>query len=74
MSGSNKVIKYANPPKVCDKCKQPFKTFMYDAKTVYGPWGNFCDDCFNTICMGLGTGLGQQYKQNDAGEWIKVAG
>ena len=74
MSGSTKVIKYINPPKVCDNCKLPFKKFMYDAKTVYGPWANLCNDCFNVIGVGLGTGLGQQYIKNEDGDWIKNAG
>ena len=69
-----KVIKYINPPNVCDNCKLPFKTFMYDAKTVYGTWANLCSDCFNVLGLGIGTGLGQQYIQNEAGEWIKNAG
>lgn len=67
-------IKYVNPPKVCDQCHKDFGDVMYDAKTIYGPWGNFCTDCFNSICMGLGTGLGQMYKKNEAGDFIKVAG
>lgn len=70
----SKVIKYINPPKKCDDCGQPFDNIMYDAKTMYGPWGNFCQKCFEANCYGLGTGLGQQYKKNDVGEWIKVAG
>ena len=75
MSGSTKVIKYINPPEVCDVCHKPFtKNIMYDAKTVYGPWANMCMTCFNSIGVGLGTGLGQQYKKNDSGDWIKNAG
>lgn len=74
MSGSTRVIKYINPPLVCDNCKLPFKKFMYDAKTVYGPWANLCNDCFNVIGLGIGTGLGQQYIKNEDGDWIKNAG
>lgn len=69
-----KQITYINPPEVCNVCNKPFGTFMYDAKTCYGPWANMCETCFNTIGVDLGTGLGQQYKKNDAGDWIKVAG
>lgn len=69
-----KVTKYINPPNVCDNCHCDFGTFMYDAKTVYGPWANLCSDCFNVIGVGLGTGLGQQYIKNEAGDWIKNAG
>ena len=69
-----KQVTYVNPPAICDNCKQPFKTFMYDAKTVYGPWANLCSDCFNVIGLGIGTGLGQQYIKNKDGDWIKNAG
>lgn len=69
-----KQVTYINPPKVCDVCHKPFGTFMYDGKTCYGPWANMCDTCFNTIGVGLGTGLGQQYKKNDQEQWVKVAG
>lgn len=55
-------------------CHKPFGTFMYDAKTVYGPWACMCETCFNIVGVGLGTGLGQQYKKNDSGDWVKVAG
>lgn len=67
-------IKFINPPKTCDNCKQDFGSRMYDAKTCYGPWGCFCEECFNTIGIGLGTGLGQMYEKNEMQEWIKVAG
>lgn len=69
-----KQVTYINPPKECDVCHKPFGTFMYDAKTAYGPWANMCEDCFNTVGVGLGTGLGQQYKKNDSDDWVKVAG
>ena len=75
MSGSSKVIKYVNPPKVCAICQGPFvEDIMFDAATYHGPWANMCMHCFNRIGRGLGTGLGQQYKKNEAGEWIKIAG
>lgn len=74
MSGSTKQVTYIDPPNVCDNCHCKFGTFMYDAKTVYGPWANLCSDCFNVIGVGLGTGLGQQYIKNEAGDWIKNAG
>lgn len=69
-----KQVTYINPPKVCDVCHKPFGIFMYDAKTCYGPWANMCETCFNTIGVGLGTGLGQQYKKNDQEQWVKVTG
>ena len=69
-----KVIKFINPPDVCDVCHGPFGTFMYDGKTVYGPWACMCNTCFDVIGVGLGTGLGQQYIRDEAGDWIKNAG
>ena len=34
-----KVIKYINPPKVCDICQGPFvEDIMFDAATYHGPW------------------------------------
>lgn len=75
MSGSNKPVTYINPPKECDICHGPFtENIMFDGKTCYGPWANMCMTCFNTIGVGLGTGLGQQYRKNDSGDWVKIAG
>jgi hypothetical protein len=59
---------------------------MYDAKSQAGPWGNFCERCFNSNIGGkLGTGRGQEYtwqglKAEAAGEtvtegrWLKTGG
>ena len=69
-----KQITYINPPKVCDDCGKPFGKVMYDAKSAWGPWGNFCQACFDRECLGLGTGLGQKYELNDSGDWVKTAG
>lgn len=70
-----KQVTYINPPKECDVCHGPFtESIMFDGKTCYGPWANMCMSCFNTIGVGLGTGLGQQYRKNDSGDWVKVAG
>jgi len=44
---------------------------FYDARTERGPWGCFCQDCFDKYCIGLGTGYGQQY---DARTGQKLAG
>lgn len=64
---------YINPPKECDVCHKPIGEEMYDAKTIYGPWANMCVNCFNTIGVGLGTGLGQMYRLKD-GKYVKEAG
>ena len=46
-------------PRTCDMagCE---KKAEYDAKTIYGPWGNLCQDHFDAIGIGLGTGKGQR--------------
>lgn len=49
---------FVNPPEACGVCHKPFGKVMYDARTVYDPWANMCQNCFNTIGMGLGIGLG----------------
>ena len=67
-------ITYINPPKTCDVCYSQVGDVMYDAKTVYGPWANMCENCFNTIGVGLGTGLGQRYVKNNEGTFIKQEG
>ena len=46
-------------PRMCDMagCE---KEAEYDAKTIFGPWGNLCQDHFDAIGIGLGTGKGQR--------------
>ena len=72
-----KNITYINPPETCDICHSQVGDVMYDAKTVYGPWANMCENCFNTIGVGLGTGLGQRYVRrnvNGVDKFIKQEG
>jgi hypothetical protein len=33
---------------------------LYDGKTVLGPWANMCQECFDEVGVGLGTGRGQK--------------
>ena len=47
-----------NQERSCDFCGE---TAQYDAITIYGPWANMCQDCFDGKGMGkLGTGFGQR--------------
>jgi hypothetical protein len=39
-----------------------------------GPWAHMHVDCHRTHGVGLGVGAGQQYKLQDDGRWMKVAG
>ena len=41
----------------CDVCGE---SATYDAKTTSGPWAYLCDDHFEAIGIGLGTGKGQK--------------
>ena len=41
----------------CDVCG---KYATHDAKTTSGPWAYLCDDHFEAIGIGLGTGKGQK--------------
>lgn len=48
---------------------------VYDAKTKFGPWATMTQASFNMYgCGRLGTGYGQKYVRNEAGELIKVEG
>lgn len=40
---------------------------IYDARTSFGPWGYFCQACFEKLCVGLGEGKGQRYMQTPKG-------
>jgi len=33
---------------------------LYDAKTIYGPWGYLCQHHFDVLGVGLGMGKGQR--------------
>jgi len=47
--------------KGCDICKAAFTDVVYDGKTLHGPWAFMCEDCFQDLGVGLGTGRGQKY-------------
>lgn len=42
----------------CDICSE--NDAAYDALTIYGPWANQCQGCFDLHGLGLGLGLGQK--------------
>ena len=69
-----KIVRHLNPPTKCDICHSQVGDEFFDAKTINGPWANMCTECFNTIGVGLGTGLGQMYKKQEDSSYIKVAG
>lgn len=48
---------------------------VYDAATFHGPWATMTERSWKLYgCGVLGTGRGQKYKRNDAGELWKVEG
>lgn len=54
----------------CDECEARGEPIpnpgRFDAKSIYGPWGNFCWDHFHEHTHGrLGLGLGQYLVTND---------
>lgn len=69
-----KNITFINPPKECDICHNKIGEKFIDGGTVWGPWANMCPECFDEYGVGLGTGRGQEYKKNESGEYVKIAG
>lgn len=69
-----KNITFINPPKECDICHKEIKEKFVDGGTVWGPWANMCPECFGNYGIGLGTGRGQEYKKNESGDYVKIAG
>lgn len=63
-------------PKECDLCKRPCKGYLYDGQTAsYGSWATMCKQCFGYHGVGLGTGKGQEYRQDKVtGDFVKSRG
>lgn len=58
----------------CDFCGTELKKSRIDAKSIYGPWANFCELCFLEKGIGFGTGQGQKFNLQKDGTWKKVQG
>jgi hypothetical protein len=75
MTTSVKKTVLKRPPALCEVCKQPIKGVFYDFRMRGGMWANGCERCFKLRGIGLGTGLGQKYQQQEGSAyWPKVAG
>ena len=61
-------------PITCQLCEKPLVGHWVDGKTQYGPWANMCPRCHAKLGLGLGTGLGQEYKAGADGTARKIAG
>ena len=71
-----KQVFWQGRPK-CDVCRKNLESsqFIYDAKTIFGPWALMCEDCFKEQTNGkLGLGIGQKYKRQEDGRFLKVEG
>ena len=57
----------------------PIENIFYDAKTIRGPWAIMSPTSYALRSMGrtddmLGTGLGQKYRRQPDGRWLKTGG
>lgn len=56
------MSKWLSPVDKCDVCDKKIKSETFiDGKTTLGPWALMCEDCFDKVGIGLGTGFGQIY-------------
>jgi len=68
-------VKFIDPPKKCDNCSDEITLGFSDALSPrHRQWGNFCPPCASQLGVAYGTGLGQRYQRNNAGEYWKVEG
>jgi hypothetical protein len=61
-------------PAQCDICNGGFASVFIDGRTKTGQWANMCRQCFHLYGVGLGTGKGQSYAQQNDGRWLKTGG
>ena len=69
-----KEVYYIDPPKTCDVCNDAIGNVFYDCATRLGGWANCCEPCFKKYGRGTGTGLGQQFKRQRDGRFLKTKG
>jgi len=59
---------YSKASPRCDVCNSETPLEYFDAATRGGPWANMCRVCFSNYGIGLGTGRGQHYVRDAAGD------
>lgn len=58
-----------------DDFGKPIIDEFVDGKTRLGPWANMSPASYKVLGIGqLGVGLGQRYKRQTDGRWLKVEG
>lgn len=57
-----------------DDCGYDITDEFIDGKTTLGPWAIMNPTSFKIHGIGLGTGLGQRYRKQADGKWLKVEG
>lgn len=50
------------------------KEEFVDGKTIYGPWAMMAPESFMKYGIGTGLGVGQRYRKQRSGRWMKVEG
>lgn len=72
--GTKPVYWLGTEIKTCQVCSGAMSTVMYDCRVPGMGWANICHHCFTGYRCKLGTGLGQKYKKQTDGRWLKVKG
>lgn len=61
-------------PDDCNLCGCIFGRVFSDARIPGHGWGLVCHPCAQAHRVQYGTGLGQQYRRQPDGRWLKVQG
>jgi hypothetical protein len=58
-----------------DDFGSPINEEFIDGKTRMGPWANMSPESWKRFGLGrLGLGLGQRYRKQSDGKWLKIEG
>ena len=69
-----KAVYWLSAVNNCEVCNKPLVDEMVDGKTNWGPWALMCVPCHKKHGGKLGLGIGQKYKKQPGGRWLKIAG